>query len=128
MAGQCVTPPEAIEVEGIPEYKVEELLDSWLKKGKLEYLVKWSGYTDDHNTWEPESNLTNSKEAINNFHKSNPLPHANYVQTFLKDWYLKSLKIYATPLTFSLAWKSKPKKGIVVRINFPVFNFQSYLI
>ena len=70
--GQRITPPEAVEVEGTPEYKVEEVLDSRLKQGKLEYLVKWSGYTDDHNTWEPESNLGNSKESINNFHKSNP--------------------------------------------------------
>ena len=51
---------------------MEEVLDSRLKRGKLEYLVKWSGYTDDHNTWEPELNLENSKESINNFHKSNP--------------------------------------------------------
>ena len=70
--GQHVTPPEAIEVEGTPEYEVEEVLDSWLKWGKLEYLVKWSGYMNDYNTWEPESNLDNSKEAINDFHKSNP--------------------------------------------------------
>ena len=70
--GQRVTPPEAVEVEGTPEYEVEEILDSRLKRGKLEYLVKWSGYTDDHNTWEPESNLRNSKESINDFHKSNP--------------------------------------------------------
>ena len=70
--GQHVTLPEAVEVEGTPEYEVEQVLDSRLKRGKLEYLVKWSGYTDDYNTWEPESNLDNSKEAINDFHKSNP--------------------------------------------------------
>ena len=69
---QRVTPPEAIEVEGTPEYEVEEVLNFQLKQGKLEYLVKWSGYTDDYNTWEPAFNLDNSKEAINNFHKSNP--------------------------------------------------------
>ena len=72
VAAQHATPPEAVEVEGSSEYEVEEVLDSQLKRGKLEYLVKWSGYTDDHNTWEPESNLNNSNEAINNFHKSNP--------------------------------------------------------
>ena len=38
----------------------------------MEYLVKWSGYTDDYNTWKPESNLYNSKEVINDFHKTNP--------------------------------------------------------
>ena len=69
IAGQHVTLPEAVEVKDAPEYKVEEVLNSRLKQGKLEYLVKWSGYTDDHNTWEPKSNLDNSKEAINNFHK-----------------------------------------------------------
>ena len=71
-AGQRVTPPEPVEVEGQPEYEVEEVLDSRLKKGKLEYLVKWSGYTDEYNTWEPVSNLENSKEAIVDFHKENP--------------------------------------------------------
>ena len=74
--GQRVTLPEAVEVEGTPEYEVEQVLDSQLKRGKLEYLVKWSGYTDDHNTWEPESNLLNLKEMINEFHKLNPsAPH-----------------------------------------------------
>ena len=74
--GQRVIPLEAVEIEGTPGYEVEQVLDSQLKRGKLEYLVKWSGYTDDHNTWEPESNLGNSKDAINDFHKSNPAtPH-----------------------------------------------------
>ena len=50
---------------------MEEVLDSRLKRGRLEYLVKWSGYTDDHKTWEPKSNLGNSKETINDFHKTN---------------------------------------------------------
>ena len=71
-AGQRVMPSEPVEVEGQPEYEVEEVLDSRLKKGKLEYLVKWSGYTDEYNTWEPASNLENSKEAIEDFHKGNP--------------------------------------------------------
>ena len=70
-AGQRTMPPEPVEVEGQPEYEVEEVLDSRLKKGKLEYLVKWSGYTDEYNTWEPVSNLENSKEAIEDFHKDN---------------------------------------------------------
>ena len=29
--GQCVTLPEAVEIEGAPEYEVEEVLDSQLK-------------------------------------------------------------------------------------------------
>ena len=51
---------------------MEEILDSRLKHGKLEYLVKWSGYTDDYNTWEPEANCANSPDIVSNFYKKNP--------------------------------------------------------
>ena len=81
--GQHVTLPEAVEVEGAPKYKVEEVIDSQLKRGKLKYLVKWSGYMDDHNTWEPKSNLNDSKKAINNFHKTKPsAPHKLHANIF----------------------------------------------
>ena len=72
VAGQSSVPPEPIDVEGTPEYEVEEILDSRLKRGKLEYLVKWSGYTDDYNTWEPEANCANSPDIIADFYKKNP--------------------------------------------------------
>jgi len=47
-------------------------MDSQLKHNKLEFLVKWSGYTDDYNTWEPEANCANSRDIIKEFYKSNP--------------------------------------------------------
>jgi len=39
-AGQSTIPPEPVVIEGTPEYKVEEITDSRLKRGKLEFLVK----------------------------------------------------------------------------------------
>ena len=47
-------------------------MDSWLKHDKLKFLVKWSSYTDDYNTWEPEANCVNSCDIIKEFYKSNP--------------------------------------------------------
>jgi len=83
VAGQTVIPPEPVVLEGTPEYEVEEIMDSRLKRGKLEYLVKWSGYTDDYNTWEPEANCANSRKIIENFHKSNPsTPRKLHAQDF----------------------------------------------
>jgi len=69
--GQSTIPPEPIVIEGTPKYEVEEITDSRLKCGKLEFLVKWYSYTDDYNTWEPEANCTNSRDIINEFYKSN---------------------------------------------------------
>lgn len=44
-----------------PEYEdefiVAKILDKRVKNNKIEYLLKWKGYSDEHNTWEPKKNI-----------------------------------------------------------------------
>ncbi|XP_033105072.1 uncharacterized protein LOC117107482 [Anneissia japonica] len=42
-------------------FAAEKLLNRRLKKGRVEYLVKWKGWSERHNTWEPEGNILDNR-------------------------------------------------------------------
>lgn len=52
-------------------YQAEKILDTKLIKGKRYFYIKWLGWDDKHNTWEPKRNI---------------------IDTRLIDFYFKSLK------------------------------------
>jgi len=55
------------------EYEVEKVKDKRLKRGKVEYLIKWRGFDDPkEDTWEPLGSLKGAAdEAIKKFEKEN---------------------------------------------------------
>lgn len=84
---QAVIEPEPDEDEEEPDdsvfflppkqeavsYVVEKILDSKLVGRKVLYLVKWEGFDDEEeNTWEPEKNLDDCMEKLEDYWKSNP--------------------------------------------------------
>ena len=52
-AGPALTAIEAALQPGEDEYEMEKVVADRLIGGKKEYLVKWKGWADKHNSWEP---------------------------------------------------------------------------
>ena len=48
-------------------YLVEDIIDKRKHKGKVQYKVKWKGYSVDEATWEPLEHLRNVKDMIKQF-------------------------------------------------------------
>ncbi|CAH8544183.1 unnamed protein product [Schistosoma turkestanicum] len=49
-------------------YRVEHLVGKRLRGNRVEYLVKWKNWSDEHNTWEPEKNILD-KRLIESYEK-----------------------------------------------------------
>src|SRR5579863_10364067 len=59
-------PPDL--VEGQPEWEVEKILQERMRRGKKQYLIRWKGYSEAHDSWEPKANL-NAPELLQAFHQ-----------------------------------------------------------
>ncbi len=71
LPGQKKPPPPPVEIDGEPEYEVEEIVDSQIIKGKLNYRAKWRGHDPDP-TWYLAENFNNSQDLVEDFHRRYP--------------------------------------------------------
>src|SRR5882724_9630695 len=69
---QCGPPPPPVIKDVVEEYKVEQILDSRLFRGKLEYLVRWKGYGVEEDEWRPVEDVKGSRRLVAEFHHWNP--------------------------------------------------------
>ncbi len=70
-SGESIPPPLPEIIEGEVEYVVESILGhrdvGAEQRAKRQYLVKWEGYGQEHNSWEPVANLTHCADAIQRY-------------------------------------------------------------
>lgn len=71
LPGQELQPEPPEEIDGEPEWVVEEILASRIRRGKLEYMVKWAGYDEDL-VYYPARNFKGAPHLIEKFHQENP--------------------------------------------------------
>jgi transposase InsO family protein len=52
------------QADGQDEWEVEKIITHRGKGQRIEYLVKWLGYPDSENTWEPVAHLKNCRQLL----------------------------------------------------------------
>jgi chromobox protein 5 len=65
-------------MDGEHEFVVDKILEHDFikvssKKIQLECLIKWKGYTDEHNTWEDMDSLTSCPAVVAKYKKEHKL-------------------------------------------------------
>ncbi|RGP72085.1 testis-specific chromodomain y 1 [Fusarium sporotrichioides] len=68
-SGRVLDKPKTTDAESEIEWEVEKILDSGIDgpTGVHLYLVKWKGFSNKENTWEPKKNLGNCHKLLREF-------------------------------------------------------------
>ena len=69
-------PPIPEVIKGEFEFVVQKILKHRLEEGSktsIEFLVRWKGYSSEHDTWEPHDNMENCLTVLNKYKKEHKL-------------------------------------------------------
>nr|KAG5712176.1 hypothetical protein BaRGS_014526 [Batillaria attramentaria] len=47
--------------------QVDQILEQRKRKGKLEYLIRWQGFGEENDTWEPASSVSHLSKVLKAF-------------------------------------------------------------
>ena len=68
IVGRQPNPPPPEVIEGDEEYELDQIINSRYVRDRLEYLVRWKGYHEGYDTWEPATGMAGTQEKVDEFH------------------------------------------------------------
>jgi hypothetical protein len=83
MNGNRYQEPVPDLIDGQPEWEVEGILGARKRRHQLQYLVRWKGFSEAHDSWEPLMNI-NADNLIKQYYEENPLAVRNTYKTPLQ--------------------------------------------
>jgi len=73
-------PPPPIVVDGEPEWEVEKVLDSRWHWRRFQFLIKWKGFSREHNSWEVASDVK-APDLVAEYYRKHPAAPRHICQT-----------------------------------------------
>jgi len=64
LPGRAHTKPVPILIDNRKEWEVQTILDDRTRYGRGQFLVKWKGYPNSENRWEPVEGLENAEDLV----------------------------------------------------------------
>ena len=75
---QALPPP--IVIDGEKEWEVEEILNSRWHRRRFQFLVKWKGFSREHNSWEVASDVK-ALDLVAEYYRKHPAALRRICQT-----------------------------------------------
>ena len=74
--GQKYQEPTPDLINGQPEWEVDQILGARRRRNQLQYLVRWKGFSEAHDSWEPLTHIK-ADDLIAEFYRKQPLAARN---------------------------------------------------
>ena len=92
--GHSYQEPAPDLIDGQPEWEVESVLKVRRRRNQLQFLIRWKGFSEAHDSWEPAKDV-HADERIEEFYKRHPTAIHSISSPIL----ICSLNMSITPLS-----------------------------